>query len=168
MHAKLEPPELHRFSAAVGWLELGNPAEALAELALISPEQRHHPDVLELRYQALTERQDWPEALQVAGELLQRCPERATGWLHQAYAARRAPGGGLAQAWEILRQAADQFPKDHLIRYNLACYACQMQRLDEARHWLKLAFGTGDKQHYQTLALQDEDLQPLWPEIKEM
>ena len=47
---KLEPPDTHCFSAAIGWLELGNLAEAKAELAQISPAQQEHPDVLEARW----------------------------------------------------------------------------------------------------------------------
>jgi hypothetical protein len=35
---KLEPPDTHHVSAAIGWLELGNPAEAGEEIARITPE----------------------------------------------------------------------------------------------------------------------------------
>jgi len=37
------------FKAAQGWLELGNLAEASAELERLEPQLRTHPDVLELR-----------------------------------------------------------------------------------------------------------------------
>ena len=49
MH-NLEPPDTHYFMAAVGWMELGNLAEAKAELARVSVAQQEHPDVLELRW----------------------------------------------------------------------------------------------------------------------
>ena len=47
---KLEPPDTYYLSAAVGWLELGNPGEARAELVQISSRQQEHPDVLEVRW----------------------------------------------------------------------------------------------------------------------
>ena len=46
----LEAPDCHHLRAADGWLELGSPAEAEAELALIAPEHQRHPDVLEMRW----------------------------------------------------------------------------------------------------------------------
>jgi tetratricopeptide (TPR) repeat protein len=157
--------DLHHISSAVGWRELGNLTEALAELDRVSPENRSHPDVLELRWSLQAERGDWAAALAVATQLVQIAAGRAVGFLHQAYAARRAPGGSVQAAWQILRPAADRFPKDRLIPYNLACYLCQMQRLDEARDWLKRAFALGDKTKRKRMALQDADLQALWPEI---
>ena len=38
-----------------------------------------------------------------------------------------------------LRPAFEKFPKVSVIPYNLACYACQMNKLDEARVWLRRA-----------------------------
>src|ERR1043166_9428290 len=53
---RLEPPDTHHLSAAVGWLELGNPAEAGEEIARISPAALEHPDVLEVRWQICANR----------------------------------------------------------------------------------------------------------------
>ena len=64
--------------------------------------------------------------------------------------------------------AAERFPKEVLVRFNLACYACQMQRLDEARQWLERAFQIGGKADIKVQALLDDDLQPLWEEIEKM
>ncbi len=97
--------------------------------------------------------------------LVVRAPRRASGWLHQAYALRRAPEGGIEKAWEVLRPAADKFPKEPIIVYNLACYACQLRRLNEAREWFQNALKVGDKQELKQMALHDEDLKPLWDEI---
>jgi len=98
---------------------------------------------------------------------LARSPEDATGWLHRAYALRRINGGGLVQAWEALLPAAKKFPQEPVIAYNLSCYACQMQQLDIARHWLQRAVMAGQKDGIKKMALADEDLQPLWPEIED-
>jgi tetratricopeptide (TPR) repeat protein len=168
MKLTLTPPDSHHLAAAVGWMELGNPAEAMQELDQISEEHRRSPEVLELRWRLLAERRDWASALSVAGELVDASPERPNGWLHRAYAARRAPGGSIEAAWQVLRPAADKFPQATLIPYNLACYACQMQRLEEAREWLRLAFGADEKGRFRAMALQDEDLRPLWQEIEGM
>jgi hypothetical protein len=152
--------------AAVGWLELGNPAEAKAELAHISPAQLEHPDVLEVHWLISAEQRNWEEGLQVAQSLLRRAPERLSGWLHQAYALRRVPEGGLRKAWEALLPAASKFPKEPTIPFNLSCYACQMRRLDDARDWLNRAVAVAGKKKIKEMALSDTDLQPLWDEIR--
>jgi len=164
---KLEPPDTHYFLAAVGWLELGNPAEARAELAQIHPQQQEHPDVLELRWSVAAGQQCWEDGLQIAQALLRLAPKRSSGWLHQAYALRRVPDGGLQKAWEALLPAFDRFPKLPLIPFNLSCYACQMQQLDAAREWLQRAIAIGGKEKIQQMALQDPDLEPLWAEIRQ-
>ena len=86
--------------------------------------------------------------------------------MHQAYALRRIPQGGLEKAWEALLPAADKFPKEPIIPYNLSCYACQMQKLDTARLWLKQATTIGGVKKIKRMAMQDPDLEPLWPEIR--
>ena len=165
---KLEPPDTHYLSAAIGWLELGSPADARAELARISPAQQDHPDALEVRWMVAAEQKRWEEGLQIAEVLVQRAPKRSSGWLHRAYALRRVPGGGLQKAWEALLPAFDKFPKELLIPFNLSCYACQMGQLDTARDWLKRAVGAGDMETIQAMALKDSDLEPLWDEIRQL
>jgi hypothetical protein len=165
MH-KLEPPDTHHFSAAIGWLELGLPAEARAELAQITLALQDTPDVLEVRWLVAAEEKQWEEGLQIARTLLQRAPKRSSGWLHQAYALRRVPDGSVARAWEALLPACDRFPKEPIIPYNLSCYACQMQQLDTARVWFKRAVAVGGMERIKRMALQDPDLEPLWAEIR--
>src|SRR5258708_1917344 len=130
---RLEPPELFFVSAAQGWLELGNIAEARAELGNIGGAYRNHPDVLEVRWEICAHGQQWIEGLQIARELLLNAPDRSSGWLHQAYALRRVPEGSVKQAWKALLPAFDKFPTESIIPYNLSCYACQMQLLDAAQ-----------------------------------
>jgi predicted Zn-dependent protease len=164
---KLEPPDTHHFSAAIGWLELGNPEEARAELAHISSGRQEHPDVLEVRWSVAAEGKRWEEGLQVAQALLRRAPKRLSGWLHQAYALRRVSGGSVQRAWEALLPAFDKFPKEPTIPFNLACYACQLRQLEAARDWLKRAVAVGGKEKIKRMALSDSDLEPLWEEIQE-
>jgi len=99
---------------------------------------------------------------------LATAPDGCAGWLHQAYALRRVSGGGLSRAWEALLPAAEKFPGQPVVAYNLACYACLMQQLDLARHWLRQAIKTGGKDAIRKMALADDDLKPLWEEIRQL
>ena len=163
----LEPPDTHYFSAAVGWLELGNLAEAKAELSRINQAQQQHPDVLEVRWMIAAEEKAWDDALQAAQALLRQAPARSSGWLHQAYALRRDPGGSVERARNALLPAFEKFPKEATIPFNLACYACQLGQLDAARDWLQRAVAVGGKDKIKQMALRDSDLEPLWDEIQQ-
>ncbi len=165
---KLEPPDSFHFDAAVGWLGLGAAGDARHELEQISPEHQNRADVLEIRWLVNIQEQRWSEALQTAEIELHTAPTNVSGWLHRAYALRRIQNGGLHQAWEALVPAADKFPQEPVVAFNLSCYACQLGQLDAARVWLKCALKIGGAQAIKTMALADEDLKPLWPEIKEL
>lgn len=159
-------PDAHHFNASCGWLELGNRTEAWLELAQISPENRAHPAVLDLRWSLCAADQKWEEAFRAAQQLMAVQPDEPAGWLHAAYAARRMPGGGIAQAQTLLRPVAEQFSEEPVIAFNLACYACQLNQLDEARQWFERACQIGGKKEIHAMALADEDLKILWPEIQ--
>jgi Flp pilus assembly protein TadD len=165
---KLEPAEIHCLSAAIGWLELGNNAEARAELAQIGPDYQRHPDVLEVRWLLCAEEKKWEEGLEIARALLLTAPDRSSGHLHHSYALRRVPDGGVKKAWDALLLAFDKFPKEPTISYNLACYACQMRQLDAARTWFKRALVIGGREKIKKMALDDADLEPLWEEIRSL
>ena len=162
----LEPPDTMYISAAIGWLELGNLTEAKAELEHVT--QTEHPAVLEVRWQLLAKEQSWEEALKVATRLVAAAPDCADGWLHRAYASRRAVNGTVEKAWELLLPAAELFPKEPVIPYNLACYACQMGKTKEARRWLRQAVRVGNAEVIKKMALEDTDLEPMRKEIEEM
>jgi tetratricopeptide (TPR) repeat protein len=162
----IRPPDAHFLSAAVGWCELGNVAEAKADLERIAPALRQHPDVLEVRWLIHAQEKNWDEGLAVAEKLVELAPERSSGWLHRAYALRRAPRGGLQAAWDALLPAFEKFPEEPIISYNLCCYACQLGRLDQARQWLQRAVKVAGKEKIKFMALNDDDLAPLLEEIK--
>ena len=164
----VEPPDSHHLLAALGWLELGLPAEAGEEIARIAPAVLEHPDVLEVRWEICAAGRRWDSGLQLAERLLEVAPGRSSGWIHRAYALRRAPGGGLEKAWEALRPAFDKFPDVSIIPYNLACYAAQLDRPHDAWDWLQKAVESGgQKEHLRAMALVDPDLESLWPKIRE-
>jgi len=110
---------------------------------------------------------NWAEALEIARAELAVAPGNCSGWLHQAYALRRIEGGGLPQAWGALLPAAEKFPKEPIVAFNLSCYACQLQLPDAARQWLRQAMKIGDKAAIRKMALADNDLKSLWAEIQE-
>ncbi len=163
----LEPPDSHHLDAAIGWLGLGCADDARAELDEISTIHQLHPDTLEVRWTLCAHGKHWSDALTIAELEIKTAPEDAGGWLHRAYALRRVSNGGLSQAWDALLPAAENFPKEPVIAYNLACYACQMQQLAVARTWLHRAIATGKKDAIKKMALADDDLKSLWQEIKD-
>ena len=164
----LEPSDIHRLNAALGWLGLSAPADARAELDAIAPAQQSHPAVLEARWLVCAHEENWDDALLVAELERQAAPDDSSGWLHRAYALRRVENGGLAQAWDALLPAAEKFPAESVIAYNLACYACQLNQLADARKWLQRAVKIGSQDGIKKMALADEDLKPLWEEIKSL
>lgn len=165
MMQRLETPDSHYLMAAIGWLELGNAVEARAELEKISAQQQDNPDVLEVRWLICAEEKQWNAALDAARALVKKAPKRSSGWVHRAYALRRADGGGLQSAWDALLPAYEKFPKEPIIPYNLSCYACQMSQFEEALTWLKCALKLGKNGKMKQMALTDPDLQPLWEAI---
>jgi predicted Zn-dependent protease len=161
--------DLHHLKAAVGWLELGNPAESLVELDAMSETFQDHVDVLEARWLALAQLQRWEAAAKVARALIAAAPERPVGWLHHAYALRRASTGGLLAAFNALTPVASKFPGESTIPYNLACYTCQMQRdASETMAWLRQAIAAGERKEIIAMALKDPDLEPLRAEIEKL
>jgi tetratricopeptide (TPR) repeat protein len=165
----LDLPDTHHLSAAIGWLELGNPGEAGEEVAKISPHNLEHPEVLEVRWQICAALKSWEVALEIAEHLKHKAPDRDSAWLHHAYAWRRVKEGGLQKAWDALRPAHEKFPKSALIPFNLACYAAQLGRPEEAWEWLHKAMEAAkDVNTIKQMALADDDLRTLWDRIKEL
>lgn len=164
----LDPSVIHRLNAAEGWLGLGNVAEAVQELDGIPDAVCQHPAVLEVRWQICAQQKKWDAGKEIARAIVSEMPDFAGGWLHLSYATRRATGGSVQAAWDVLFPVAKKFPGVPLISYNLACYACQLGQKDVARQWLQNAFVAGDAARFKLMALQDSDLKPLWNEILQM
>ena len=161
----LEPPDSHHLSAAVGWLGLGNVAEAGIELDKIAPQFGSHPDVLAVRCDIQLRAGNWDAATEIAMTLTRLEPEEPGAWISLAYATRRKTGGGIPQARAILIQAQKTFPKETIIAYNLACYDCQLGDLEAAKAWLDKACTLGDVRQVKHMARQDPDLEPLWADL---
>jgi predicted Zn-dependent protease len=156
----IEPPDSHHVMAAQGWLELGNFAEAALELERVSVPTREHPSVLDLRWQLHAKAKQWQQALALAEDLCRSIPESPFAWIHRSYCLHEL--GRTQEAWDALQPMATRFPEEWLIGYNLACYACQLGHLDEAKAWLDRARLVGDSRHVDRLAAADADLKPLF------
>lgn len=162
----LSPPDSHYVNAAWGWLELENPAEAVAELERLSPPAQNHPDVLSLRWELLAPQKNWLEALEIARALVQLAPDRADSWIKQSFALHELKR--TQEAWDALCSVSDHFPKISTISYNLACYACQLDQAPAALVWLRRAMKIGGKECVRKMALSDPDLKTLWYQIKRL
>jgi tetratricopeptide (TPR) repeat protein len=105
---------------------------------------------------------NWRLAALTADVLIRKYPGNATGWTEKAYAVRRMTGGSIEAAEEILLDAARRFPEYALIHFNLACYAAQMGKLDEAVERLREAIRVSDDpDKIRQDAVRDEDLEPI-------
>ncbi|MSR43269.1 MAG: tetratricopeptide repeat protein [Pedosphaera sp.] len=160
-------PDIFHLRAAIGWLELGNATEAAAELERIAPELHAHPGVLLARLDITMHLKDWPTAESVALRLTELRPDVPGAWIGLAYARRRMPAGGVKSAYDALVPVGDEFPKEPTIPFNLACYACLLNELGVARAWLQKAFRCGEEKMIREMALNETDLEPLWPWIRE-
>jgi tetratricopeptide (TPR) repeat protein len=160
----LQPPDSIHLEAAQGWLLLNNPLEAQAELNQIQSRQQQHQEVLGLLYQIHGALNQWDRAHETAQQLVATLPNHPESWIWRSFAARRMTDGGLARALQELLPAAEHFPREPIVPFNLACYTCQLGQLDEARAWLHRAITLGGDEIKQ-LALQDPDLAPLRPPL---
>jgi predicted Zn-dependent protease len=160
---ELEFHDRRHLEAAEGWLGLGNFLEANEELECITPQMRVHPDVLELRWQIYAKGEKWEACVDIARAITKLAPSHPHGWIHWAYSLHELKRTKEAKA--VLLPVADKFPEESLMRYNLACYECQLGNLKEARRWLERAFDSGDPRRLKLMALDDPDLDPLWANI---
>jgi Flp pilus assembly protein TadD len=82
--------------------------------------------------------------------------------VHKAYSLRRSNAGDLERAKAVLLEAAKLFPADDTVQYNLACYSAQLGQLDVAQEHLHKSYELGDAKQIKLIALDDDDLKPLW------
>jgi hypothetical protein len=169
---ELGPSNAFRLLGAQGWLELGNPGEAEKELEQVTGAGRSHPEVLKMRWCVCQAAGKWADCVEVGRTLVELEPGESFGWINRSYAIRRAPGGSVQAAYDALLPAAERVEDVEPVSFNLACYACQLGRLDEGRKWLRRTFEAA-KRHGQLAerrrqARVEEDLRPLWGELGDL
>jgi len=143
---------------AIGYIELGMFQDAWDTLESISPEQRDLAVVLKVRLEIYRGLGKYEGMEAVASHLCRILPEEPQNWISCAYAQRRHLGIEIAE--KTLLEAVRRFPEEPTIHFNLACYACQQGRLEEARGRLTEAIRL--EPAFKQMALEDEDLAPLW------
>lgn len=162
----LKHPDLLHLRAAEGWLELGDPDEAKAELGQIKARWRVHPDVLEVKWHVYAKIKKWERCLDIANAIIRAVPERSSGWIHLSYSLHELKL--TEDAYDNLVCMADHFEGEPVIAYNLACYSCRMGQRAESLNWLKQALQIGDARKIKSMALEDPDLEPLWNRIRDL
>ena len=162
----LPHPDNQHLEAAEGWLELGNYLEANEELENIQPELRAHPYVLELRYKVYDAAGRWDMALGVAEGLMKILPENQWGYFYAAYALHELKR--TQEAYEVVKAVIHKFPDHQMLHFNLACYACRLGKRKEALSLLEKAVDMQGGIDIRQQALDDADLEELWPKISEI
>ncbi len=157
--------------AAEGWIELGQFAEAVEELELVSPAVREHPKSLEVCWRIYWHHGRWGECWNIARAILTQVPGDAMGVILLAEATNRLQGP--QEAFEVLFRATVTVKDSATIWYNLACYSALLGNFSEARCNLGMAIELADAhspergRFYRRLAEEDLDLKPLgeigWP-----
>jgi len=157
-------PFQQRLIHAQGWLELGNLAEAFAELDELQPELRGHADVLEIRIEVFLKAKQWQSAFEVADTLVRQCPDRLRPWLARSEALH-----GMGKTLDACRQLAlvlgTPISNRWEIKYALAQYSCAEGKSKAAYSFLKEALDSAESRDLYLRALDDPMLEPLWKEI---
>lgn len=121
-----------------------------------------HPDALAMGWRVYSEAKQWELALAVAETLCDLLPSDPNALIHRSFALHELKRTAEAEA--LLLPALERFPSEPTVPYNLACYACVLGRVEEARRLLERAIevsGDGGDE-VKLMALDDADLQALW------
>ena len=114
----LEPPNQQYCQASVGYAELGMFQEANEKLENIDPFNRAAPEVLAVRIAVYQGLKKWELMREVSKRLAEFQPNDIQSTISLAYATRRADS--IQAAKQILLNAESRFPKEAIIKYNLA------------------------------------------------
>jgi predicted Zn-dependent protease len=163
-----QTPDKFHLSAAQGWLELGNSAEAQAELDQLPVPLRGHPDVLRLQIEIFAEAKQWDACANTAALLLRLTPDDPFPYIRRAFALHELRR--TQEAHDTLTAAAPRFPNEWVIPYNLACYCAQLGQIDAGMDWLITA-AHRNRDAVRDAAADDPDLLPLhslpqWAELQ--
>jgi tetratricopeptide (TPR) repeat protein len=156
--------DVRHLAAAMESFAAGHHAEALRELQRMSLAGRADIDVMDLSCHVLAGLERWEECLELGEALVKAEPKAPHGWTNRSAALYRL--NRAQEAFDSLRLAAELFPDEWGIRYELACYCCTLGRLEETLDWLEEAFELGDAKTVKLMALDDPDLEPIWAKIR--
>lgn len=127
-------PDLHHVNAAIGWLELGAPAEAAVELEHVTFKTLAQHDVMLLRWKACARLENWPIALYLARTLVRISPEKPASWLCLAFSLVNVHGA--FDAWHELLEAARKHPRISSVPIFLSRLCGQISDRQKSALWL--------------------------------
>lgn len=146
-----------RLNAAIGYLNLDLPDEALAELDGMDAADRVRPETGALRTAVLIKRRDWEGALALAISLCKATPLHPSPYLDAAFCLHELKR--TREARDLLAHGPATLRQNGIFFYNMACYEAQLGNLGPARDYLAQAVQLDDR--YRSMALHDPDLGPL-------
>jgi tetratricopeptide (TPR) repeat protein len=155
-------PNSRHLEYASGYLALGLLDEASDELEMIEGDDRMSADVMRLRVDLYHQAKQWDLLLAVARALARLAPEDEQGWISWAFALREL--NRVSEAQEVLLKAVPiHGPSSAVLHYNLACYACLLGNMEEAKSRLSTACKMDAESKVD--ALDDPDLKAMWDDI---
>jgi|SRR6056300_887916 lipopolysaccharide biosynthesis regulator YciM len=156
-------PKVH-WSRVTGYMQLGIIEEALIELAMLPDDDQWGKKKRAMRLEIFQQQKKWQEMAEVAHGLRMEFPEDVQWWIADAFATRRSQS--IEQAREILLEGLVCHYEDATIRFNLACYACQLGSLGECMDFLKEAVKRDER--FKVMAMEDEDLKDVRDALRQM
>lgn len=127
-------PDLHHVNAAIGWLDLGAPAEAAVELEHVTFKTLAQHDVMLLRWKVCARLENWPIALYLARTLVRVSPEKPASWLCLAFSLVNVHGA--FDAWHELLEAARKHPRISSVPIFLSRLCSQISDRKKSALWL--------------------------------
>lgn len=155
-------PTRHRLEYAQGYLALGLVRQASAELSAIAKEDRNAPEVVRVRIDVDMEARRWKAVVARASRVCRLSPENEGAWIAWAFALHELKRTGEARG-VLLKAEPLHGTKSAVLQYNLACYACVLGDLAEARR--RLAAASKMDRQWLTAALDDPDLWAMRDEL---
>ncbi len=151
-------PNHRRLEYARGYIQLGMVSEAAAELDALPSNTRWSTEALRVRIDLYMHSKEWALVVTVAKLVCEVTPADEGAWIAWAFALRELQQ--VAEAQEVLLHAEPLHGKTcGLLHYNLACYACLLGNLKEARR--RLARATKLNAQWKLEAIDDDDLRAL-------
>ena len=155
--------EFRRLRAAEGYFELGMYEEADAELEQINVRSRNLTWLLALKLRSYAAEANWTLMGTVAEKLTDNDPADVQWPIWWAYAA--AKDQSVQDAQNILCRALTQHPNDPRLHYAMGCCESRLHHFSTARRHLARAIQLDSR--FKLVALNDEELQPLWRAIEQ-
>lgn len=155
------PRYVRHLTAAEGYIELGMYAEANAELDEIQPRYKSLQQFLVLKLCVFAGLEKWKHVQCLAGKMALHEPDNAQWAIWSASAACRSQS--VEAGKKILLEALETHPDNASIHYNLSCYETRLHDFKRAQRHLARAIQLDPR--FRSVAMNDDDLAPLWMEL---